>query len=370
MATQGEESVIEYVQEVTPFPMAQDLLLLGKDSVPESTLLSMVSTVPTEATVKGGQLLESLVPEQPFAPFLDSKEGGVMPLEITTREGQIANGNQETTPVSLDHELQEESYEPLNEGDVSEKKVGEKIALFEGLAILQVEEIEEPMHKRNNSVEGYLGNVESNLNSEGLTDSNNSAVDSEGMPESLTGDVESIEEKGSSEVTNEFASEDTLFEGLTLIESSNDAPETVGVSQNDSEEVSQNDTVDLEVDKQSDRLPEVTESGEVDAAGRLNATESFKDLNAGHIQQLQSVTVPNGTHKVETLGEILMRDRKEKESRESATGAGEETISQGSSDHNAQSVPMHMGSTSKRPQVNGDAASLRIGRPPPATSDG
>lgn len=362
MATQGEENVIEYVQEVTPFPMAQDLLLLAKDSVPESTLLPLVSTVPTEATVKGGQLLEPLVPEQPFAPFLDSKEGGVMPVEITTREGQIANGNQETTPVSLDHELQEESYEPLNEGDVSEKKVGEKIALFEGLAILQVEEIEEPMHKRNNSVEGYLGNVESNPNSEGLSDSNNSAVDSEGMPESLTGNVESIEEKGNSEVTNEIASEDTLFEGLTLIESSNEAPETVGVSQND--------TVDLEVDKQSDRLPEVIEGGEVDAAGGLNATESPKDLNAGHIQRLQGVTVPNGTHKVQTLGEILMRDRKEKESRESATGAGEETISQGSSDHNAQSVPMHMGSTSKRPQVNGDAASLRIGRPPAATSDG
>lgn len=362
MATQGEESAIGYVQEVTPFPMAQDQLLLAKDSLPESTLLPMVSTVPTEGTVKEGQLLEPLVSEQPFAPFLDSKEGGVMPVEIAAREGKFANGNQEHTPVSLDHELQEESYEPLNEGDVSEKKVGEKIALFEGLAILKVEEIEEPMHKRNNSVEGYLGNVESKPNPEELMGGDNSVVDSEGMPERLTGDVESIEEKGNSELTNEFASEDTLFEGLTLIESTNEAPETVGVSRYD--------TVDSEVDKQSDRPPHVIEGGEVGAAGKLNATESSKDLDVGQIQGLQGVTVPNGTHKVETLGEILLRDRKEKESRESATGAGEETISQGSLDHNAQSVPMHMGSTSKRPQVNGDGGSLRIGRPPPATSDG
>lgn len=116
MAADGEDitnpDASDFVQEVTPFPQASDIVLLSTPSLP------VLSDTSKPKADEGS--LQSLPPEHPFQPFVSNGEG------TSTDDGSVLPLNSESA----------------GSGDVSEKRVGEKIALFEGLAVQQGDEEE------------------------------------------------------------------------------------------------------------------------------------------------------------------------------------------------------------------------------------
>lgn len=343
MAADGEDmtntDASDFVQEVTPFPLAQDLLLLSKQSQPESVLLqSVLSDVNRQKTDEGsinepGKLLEPLAPEHPFQPFLQGSL--VNGAEVEEGSQRLATDDVDRSGSILPSEhtqLEDYNSGSADLGDISEKRVGEKIALFEGLAVLQGDDNEE-----------YgVGEVEIVDSEDDRQNESRTMLEAErpGVP------LFNNEMPGSSEVDGLIfdeertigesavsSGEDVLFEGLTLVDSPSEAPA--------------NGTVNLGLDNVStaeEQAEVIEESGEV-------------------------YGTPNRTDKVQTLGEILSRDHKEKVSREVGKGTGEETSSnQIISSNHAPIVPDSMGSTSKGYQGNGDSEPARVLKPAPVVN--
>lgn len=351
MAADGEDmtnpDASDFVQEVvTPFPQAQDLVLLSsKESLPEKVLLQQSSL--SEQKHDEGSVHELVSPEHPFQPFLQGSVVNGVEIEesgsvVPTEQSRLKDLNSESSGV----------------GDVSEKRVGEKIALFEGLAVLQGDENEEHVLGKIEIVDSQddRQNESRTVLGAELPDVNN-AVPGNSEVYGVTGDEERA--TGDSAISS---GEDVLFEGLTLV----DPPSEVPASGN----------AGLGLDDISGLEEGIDESGGVkveveSVALHESLNETSKESEASQSSHAD-ITLTNGTHKVETLGEILSRDHKEKVSREVGKGTGERTSSSQiiSSDH-VRMASDSMGSTSKAYQGNGDSLPPRVLKPAPvANSDG
>lgn len=375
MAADGEDmtntDASDFVQEVTPFPLAQDLLLLSKQSLPESILLqSALSDANKKKQDEGsinelGQAPEPLAPEHPFQPFLQGSLVNGAEVEEDFQRLVPDDGGDHGSILLPEHALSEGfNSESADLGDVSEKRVGEKIALFEGLAVLQGDDSEEHAPGRIEIVDSQDARQNESstmLEAElpGVRLSNNEVSGSSEV-DGLSPEEERI--TGESAISSE---EDVLFEGLTLVDLASEAPA--------------NGTVNLGLDgiSTAEGLAEVIEEsggvkvGVESVAIRESLTDASKESEASQGSNTD-IALSNGTLKVETLGEILSRDHIEKVSREVGKGTGEETSSSHiiSSNH-AQIVPDSMGSTSKGYQGNGDSVPPRVLKPAPVVnSDG
>jgi len=367
MAADGEDmtnpDASDFVQEVTPFPQAQDLFLLSKQSLPESVLLQSALSDTNNPKKDEGSIHElvSLAPEHPFQPFLEAliNVNGVEVEEGSQRlSTDVDDGN--GFVLHSEHSLSEDSNsKSAGLGDVSEKRVGEKIALFEGLAV----------QLGDDNDEHTLGKIEILDSQDDRQNESRTMLRAE-LPDVLrigavpgNSDGLTVEEERVTADGAVSSGEDVLFEGLTLVDPPSEslAKGTAGLGLDDVSVVRGLEEV-------------IDESGEVKVesvaiCGSLIGTS--KESEASESSHTD-ITFTNGTHKVETLGEILSRDRKEKVSREVGRGTGEEASSSQivSSDH-ARIASDSMGNTSKTYQGNGDSVPPRALKPAPvANSDG
>jgi tetratricopeptide (TPR) repeat protein len=286
MAADGEDitnpDASDFVQEVTPFPQAQDIVLLSTPSLP-AALSDTSKPKPDEGS------LQSLPPEHPFQPFVENGEddGSVLPL------------NSESAGL----------------GDVSEKRVGEKIALFEGLAVQQGDEEEHGS--------GKIEVLDSQLEAE---------------PVSGTSEIVEVEQvTGDSAVSS--SGEDVLFEGLTLVDPPSEVPTSIELDEK---------SLVGGLEKMIDKVESVADHESP------NVTLQDSEVST-------EIALSNGTPKIETLGEILSRDHQAKMLREVGKGTGEATSS---SSHDGR--PPFV--STKADQGNGDTRALKTA--PLASSDG
>ena len=295
MAADGEDmtntDASNFVQEVTPFPSAQDLLLLSKQSLPEKVLLQSSLSDANEqkqdedSTNELMQPVQPLASESPFQPFLQGSLVNEVEVEKDSQRLATVDVGDSGSILPPQHALPEDfNSESAGLGDISEKKVGEKIALFEELAMFEAE------------VPG------ARLSTNAMSGS--SEVDGLILEEELTAGESAV-----------FSGEDVLFEGLSLVDPPSEAPA--------------NGTVNLGLDDVSmvEGVAEVIgesvgEKVEVESVTSLNDTSKKSEASQG---SHADITLSNGTHKAETLGELLSRDHKEKVSREVGKGTGQET---------------------------------------------
>lgn len=335
MGPEGEkkESTLDFVEQVTPFPMAEDLLLLAKQSVSETALVSLINDAKEGAATKEVQPLQTLPSDQPYSLFPNAEiESGL--VENGKREGAI-----EEVPAIHEKGDGVDDYLPPKVDVVDETaSVIEKIALFEGLMVSSDDGTDETVSRRDNTILQSEGLNQDSAIFEGPLVDEPSRVAPE-TDEGLENRTISSEERDL-EVSAQMSQEDLIFQGLTLAEPSNVALESDGTS----------------------------EVGHEFEEGRGGVGTST-DLREREREGFEEITLVSGTHRVETLGEIFAKDPQEKESREGVKGAGEGTSSGASSDQNAQFVAENVGSTSQRPQLNGDAAPTKNLRPAVPTSD-
>ena len=371
MAADGEDmtntDASDFVQEVTPFPLAQDLLLLSKQSLPESVLLQSALSDANkqkqdEASInKPVQPLEPLAPEHPFQPFLQgSLVNGVEVGEDFATDEVGDSGSILPPEQSLSEGF---NIESADLGDISEKRVGEKIALFEGLAVLQGDDSEEYALGKIDIVE--IQDARQN-ESRTMQEAGPPGVrlSSNEMPGSSKIDGLVPEAERTTGESTVSSRQDVLFEGLTLVDPTSEAPA--------------NGTVNPGLDGVStvEGLAEVIEESgggkvEVESVAMCESVNDASKESEASQGSRTDIILSNGIYKVETLGEMLSRDHEGKMSREVGKGTGDETSSsQIISSNHAQIVPDSMGSTSKGYQGNGDSVPPRVLKPPVVNSDG
>lgn len=343
MAADGEDmtnpDASDFVQEVTPFPLAQDIFLLSKPSLPAESALSDTNKPKQDEG-------STLAPEHPFQPFLQGSIANGVEVEegshhLATNDDVDGSGSVLPPEHSLSEDFNSGS---AGLGDVSEKRVGEKIALFEGLFVQQGDDHEEHVLGKTESLNSQDGESKTVLGAELSDVLINGAVPGTSEVHGLT--VE--EERVTVDSAVSSSGEDVLFEGLTLVDPPSEAPArgTASLGLGDVSTVGGLEEV-------------IAESGgvtvEVESlAIRESLNETSKESEASQSSHTD-ITLTNGTYKVETLGEILSRDHKAKVSREVGKGTGEETSSSQiiSSDH------ARIASASKAYQGNGDSVPPR-----------
>ncbi|XP_073389885.1 uncharacterized protein [Physcomitrium patens] len=353
----------DFVQEVTPFPLAEDLLHVSRQLTSETVVLQLdLSDADKEKEIVGS-INETLGPEHPFEPFL--QESIISRTEVVEAPQGLAtdgiDGNGSTLPA--EHAaVSDLNPENAGTGDVSEKRVGEKIALFEGLAVVQGDDSEEFGLRKIESLDSQYDSQNDPGTMPGAELSEAPLSHNE-LAEN--GEVDGLTDRAAQRIGENAVSsgEDILFEGLTLVDLSSEAPangavnfELGGVSVMERS---------AEVTRESVRIDGKNES--VTASESLNVTSKEIEVSSG-----PHTDVTNETRKVETLGEILSRDREEKASREVGKETGEEINSgQSSSGNHVRIASDPMGSTSVGSQGNGDTMPRKVLKSAPlVNSDG
>jgi hypothetical protein len=357
------ENSLEDVEKITPFPMAEDLLLLAKPSIPEQVLVSALDDDGDAQKQTPGKKLEPLEPldsEQPFAPFLEDGTHGELPgngKQETAANGGLIDGESNSV-ISRGKEAEEEEEEE-EEGtddngveeagndalesktqlyDQKEDVIVQRRNWGDGLETDALEDAEdsEPFSRK----DVILGN--------GVSDGEKTGVLKEG------GESDTVQEK-----------EDAILENGGEGRQETDAlkEEKVSADVVDVQGFGENRKGEEEIDRV---LEQQNVGSSVNLVGEIETLTETEGVTEIEPQGSEANNKVDRTGKLETLEVVFANEHQEQESMAGVKGVGGEMSGQASVDQNAHKLSEVAGSPSeKKKQLNGDiyASFHSISRP-------
>jgi hypothetical protein len=351
------ENSLEYVEKITPFPMAQDLLLLAKPSIPEQVLVSALDDDGDAQKQTPGKKLEPLKPldsEQPFAPFLEDVTHGELPgngkHETAANGGLIdgesnsviSRGKEEEKDGTDDNLVEEAGNDALESktqlSDQKEDVINQRRNWGDGLETDAVKDVEDSeLFSRKDVI---LGN--------GVSDGEKTGVLKEG------GESDTVQEK-----------EDAILENGGEGQQETDAlkEEKVSTDVADVQGFGENRKGEEEIDRV---LEQQNVGSSVNLVGEIETLTETEGVTEIEPQGSEANNKVDRTGKLETLEVVFANEHQEQESMAGVKGVGGEMSGQASVYQNAHKLPEVAGSPSeKKKQLNGDidASFHSISRP-------
>ncbi|CAM6026577.1 unnamed protein product [Sphagnum balticum] len=353
------ENSLEYVEKITPFPMAQDLLLLAKPSIPEQVLVSALDDDGDAQKQTPGKKLEPLEPldsEQPFAPFLEDATHGELPgngkQETAANGGLIDGESNSVISRGKEEEVEEEGTDDNGVEEVGNDALESKTQLSDqkedviiqrrnwgdGLETDALKDLEdsEPFSRK----DVILGN--------GVSDGEKTGVLKEG------GESDTVQEK-----------EDAILENGGEGRQETDAlkEEKVSADVADVQGFGENRKGEEEIDRV---LEQQNVGSSVNLVGEIETLTETEGVTEIEPQGSEANNKVDRTGKLETLEVAFANEHQEQESMAGIKGVGGEMSGQASVDQNAHKLSEVAGSPSeKKKQLNGDidASFHSISRP-------